>query len=119
MIFLDDEFLLRNLWWVILLALICLAGIVILLSYIVHKKKKEPTHVVNISDNLQAIGGKDNVLSHSLSGSRIILHLKDYSKVEREKLKKAGAIGFIMKSDKLTIVFKENAKDVYQNLFKE
>ena len=80
---------------------------------------KEPTHVVNISDNLQAIGGKDNVLSHSLSGSRIILHLKDYSKVEREKLKKAGAIGFIMKSDKLTIVFKENAKDVYQNLFKE
>lgn len=116
---LDDEFFLKNLWWVILLAVICLAGIIILLSHIVHKKKKEPTHVVNINDNLQAVGGKENVVSHSLSGSRITLQLKDYSKVDREKLKKAGAVGFILKSDKLTIVFKENAKDVYQNLFKE
>ena len=114
-----DEFFLKNLWWVILLAVICVAGIIILLSYIVRKRKKEQTHVVNISDNLQAIGGKNNVLSHSLSGSRIILQLKDYSKVDREKLKKAGAVGFILKSDKLTVVFKENARGVYQNLFKE
>ncbi len=119
MVYLVDEFLLKNLWWVILLTVICLAGIVILLSYIVYKKKKEPTRVVNISDNLQAIGGKDNVLSHSLSGSRIVVRLKDYSKLEREKLKKAGAVGFILKSDKLTIVFKDDAKAVYQDLFRE
>ena len=103
----------------VLVGVIFLGGLIFLLTHIVrgNKTKKKKT-IINAEDNLSAIGGKDNVISHSISGSRIILVLKDFSKVDKEKLKNAGAIGFVMKSDKLTIVFKDKAQEVYDKLFK-
>jgi phosphotransferase system IIB component len=50
-------------------------------------------------------------------GSRIVLTLKDYSKINRPLLQEAGVTGFIEKSDKLTLVVKENAEMVYETLF--
>lgn len=114
----ENDFLLQNLWWLVLLAVILLGGIFFLLGHIAQKKKTTNKKTIHVEDNLQAIGGKDNVISHSLSGSRINLVLRDFKKVDKEKLKNAGAIGFVMKSDKLTIVFKDKAEDVYKQLFK-
>lgn len=103
----------------VLIGLIFVGGLVVLLSHIAKKNKQRNLKVIDAEDNLKAIGGKENVLSHSISGSRIMLSLKDYSKVDKEKLKNAGAVGFVMKSDKLTIVFKDKAQDVYNDLFRK
>ncbi len=100
------------------MGVILLAGIIILAANFAKNNRKTKVKIINIDDSLIAIGGKDNIISHSLSGSRINLVLKDYSLVDREKLKSAGATGFILKSDKLTIVFKDNAEKVYKDLFK-
>ncbi len=117
-LFLENDFLLRNLWWIIALAVIFLGGLLILLVRIRHKGNKSSAKV-SIEDNLDAIGGRDNVIAHSLNGSRIVLVLKDYDAIDREKLKNAGAVGFVLKSDKITIVFKKDAKNVYKEMFGE
>lgn len=113
----ETDFLIQNLWWIVFIGVIVLGGIIFLLSHIAKKNKKQNIQVIDAEDSLKAIGGKENVLSHSIVGSRIMLSLKDYSKVDKEKLKNAGAVGFVMKSDKLTIVFKDKAQDVYNDLF--
>ena len=112
----DEDFLLKNLWWIVLVVVL-IVGAMILFFCFRPKKPKKPS--VNVAGNLEAIGGSDNVLSHALEGSRIVLRLKDYNKVDREKLKTKGATGFVLKSDKLTVVFKEHAQDVYRAMFPE
>ena len=114
-----NDFYIRNLWWIIALGVILIGGLLILLMRIRYKSKGKSTPKVSIEDNLEAIGGKDNVIAHSLNGSRIVLVLRDYEAIDREKLKNAGAVGFVLKSDKITIVFKNDAKKVYKEMFGE
>lgn len=118
-LFLENDFYVRNLWWMILLAVILIGGLLTLLMCIRHKGSKEKGRKVSVEDNLEAIGGRDNVIAHSLNGSRIVLVLKDYGLIDREKLKVAGAIGFVLKSDKITIVFKKDAKNIYNQMFRK
>lgn len=116
---LENDFFLKNLWWIVLLLVVFLGGLIIAFSLFRQTKKKKAKPSIDVNENLVAIGGKENIEEHQLEGSRIVLKLKDYGKVDREKLKEAGAIGFIMKSDKLTIVFKEKAEEVYHAFFHE
>lgn len=118
-LFLENDFYIRNLWWIIALGVILIGGLLILLMRIRYKSEGKSTPKVSIEDNLEAIGGKDNVIAHSLNGSRIVLVLRDYEAIDREKLKNAGAVGFVLKSDKITIVFKNDAKKVYKEMFGE
>ncbi len=118
-LFLENDFYVRNLWWMILLAVILIGGLFTLLMCIRHKGNKEKGRKVSVEDSLEAIGGRDNVIAHSLNGSRIVLVLKDYDLIDREKLKVAGAIGFVLKSDKITIVFKKDAKNIYNQMFRK
>ncbi len=118
-LFLENDFLLRNLWWMILIAVILLGGIFILLMSIRHKGAKEKKTVVSVQGNLEAIGGRDNVIAHSLNGSRIVLILRDYDLIDKQMLKSQGAVGFVLKSDKITIVFKNDAKKIYRQMFGE
>ena len=116
-----SQFLLANLWWIVLISVIVLASLVLLISHILGKRKQkkileargERTELVN------ALGGMDNVLTHELFGSRIVLTLKDYSLVDKAILRtRAGVTGFIEKTDKLTLVIKDRAKEVYDEIFR-
>lgn len=109
------DFLLRNIWWIIALCVIAIFVCVFLLDYHFKKKKKK----VEIKTNLylEALGGEENVIDRALDGSRIILRLKDYNAVNRDKLREAGVTGFIQMSDRLTLVIKENAMEVYNKIF--
>ena len=68
---------------------------------------------------IEALGGADNIVSHSLMRSRIVLTLKNYDIVDKEKLKEAGVDSFIMMSDKLTLVIKGDAEKVNAAIFPE
>lgn len=103
----------------IVIAVVLVGGILILLMSIRHKGNKEKKSAVSVERNLEAIGGRDNIIAHSLNGSRIVLVLKDYDLIDKQLLKSQGAIGFVLKSDKITIVFKNDAKKIYKQMFGE
>jgi|LAHS01.1.fsa_nt_gb phosphotransferase system IIB component len=113
-----DKFFFQNLWWIVLLGVAALIGLYFLFSFLYHQgkaKKKAPK--VDQSKYLSALGGEENILAHELIGSRIVVSLKDYTKINRPLLEEAGVTGFIEKSDKLTLVIKTNAKAVYEAIF--
>lgn len=122
MLFLERDFLLSNLYWIVLIALALLVGAVYLVDFLIVRKRKslssDKKKIAPRGDYLLSLGGEANIVSHKLTGSRIVLVLVDQSKIDREALKKTGITGFIEKSDQLTLVAK-NAKDVYSLLFGE
>lgn len=95
---------------------------VLLLCFFLSKKKgkKEPSKIRgNKSEYIDSFGGSDNLVDYKLIGSRIEVHLKDYSKLDKEKLKSAGVDGFILMSNKLTLVLKGDANEVYKKIFND
>ena len=121
MIIYARDFYLTNLWWIVLLALVALIGIVYLIDFLIVRKRKslkEAPAKPSRGAYLSSLGGEANVLSHKLTGSRIVLTLVEYKKIDRDALKKTGITGFIEKSDQLTLVSRD-AKEIYKLLFGE
>lgn len=113
-----NDFLLKNLWWMIAIAVLIAIGAFFLIEALIAKKKKNPkVKIATKSEYLLALGGEDNILEKELKGSRIVVKLTDYSKVDEEKLKEAGVTGFIKMSDKLTLVIKDKAEVAYKVIF--
>ena len=113
-----DRFLKENAWWMALAVLAVLALVVALLLLLKPKKKLAPRPVEK-SAYLSAMGGEENIVSHLRKGSRIELVLKDYSLLDKERLKAAGVDSFILMSNKLTLVIQGDADRVEQSLFGE
>ena len=113
-----DRFLKENAWWMALAVLAVLALVVGLLFLLKPKKKPAPRPVEK-SAYLSAMGGEENIVSHLRKGSRIELVLKDYSLLDKERLKAAGVDSFILMSNKLTLVIQGDAERVEKTLFGE
>ncbi len=102
----------------IAIAVLIAIGAFFLIEALLAKKKKNPkVKIATKSEYLLALGGEDNILEKELKGSRIVVKLTDYSKVDEEKLKEAGVTGFIKMSDKLTLVIKDKAEVAYKVIF--
>lgn len=101
-------------------ALIIIVALAILFPYYLKRKKGKPApRLIDKTAYVTALGGAENILSKELKGSRIVLRLADNSKVDKEKLKEAGVDGFILMSDKLTLVLKGDAEAAYKTIFGE
>lgn len=106
-----------------------LAGVVFLTvlglflyTYIKGKKQgpmttKSPTKVIKNEAVLVALGGEDNILDHSLNGSRIILVLNNYDAVNVNALKELGVSSVVKMTNKITLVIKGDASSFYKSLF--
>ena len=90
---------------------VVLLGIIISLIIIFSRKNKKPK--VDNSKWIEALGGKENLISVSATGSRITLNLKDKEKIDREKLTEYGVKSVITMSNKVTLV-KEKAEETAQ-----
>jgi phosphotransferase system IIB component len=115
---LGEDFLLGNLWWIVILGILFLFVAAYFLEkwWSAFRQSKDPKFSKGLY--LEALGGSENVLDGAVEGSRIVIHLKDYDKIDDEKLTKAGVTGFIAQSDKLTLVVKDDAAKVYDLIFK-
>jgi phosphotransferase system IIB component len=114
------DYLLGNLWWIVGLSVVALIGLIWLFDFLYHRhSKKTEQKAIDQGLYLAALGGLENVLEKKLEGSRIVVKLKDYSLVNRDKLHDAGVTGFIQMSDQLTLVIKKDAAEVYAKIFKE
>lgn len=108
---------------------LALAGVVFLTvlalflyTYIKGKKQGPvlPTKQVKVIKNeeaLRALGGADNILDHSLNGSRVILVLNNYDAVDVNALKEMGVSSVVKMENKITLVVKGDASSFYKSLF--
>lgn len=118
-----NDFLRDNALWFCLAiaAVIVLILAIVLISVLLKRRKgkEAPKKTIDASAYLLALGGEENVLSHKVVRSRIVLELKDYALVDKEKLKEAGVDGFIMMSNKLTLVIPGDAEKVNALIFRD
>jgi len=125
-----NDFLLYNSWWLALIAAGLVVSVIVIIILTGKKRKAnkgEPEKKkVNYRDKeavkssyFEALGGEDNIIEKKIEGSRINLVLKDYTIIDKEKLKEAGVDGFIKMSNKLCLVVKGDAAKVYKILFGE
>ena len=118
-----NQFLKDNALWLCLgiVGIIILVLAITVIIALVRRKKKlkdgPKKRIINVSAYISALGGADNIVSHELMRSRIVLVLKNYDIVDKEKLKEAGVDGFIMMSDKLTLVIQGDAAKVNAAIF--
>ena len=112
-----NDFLGANAWWMALVIAAIILVVILAIFLSGRKHKKAPKREIVTSAYYEALGGADNVISHSRTGSRINLVLKDYEALDKEKLKEAGVDGFIKMSDRLVLVIKGDAEAVEQALF--
>lgn len=114
-----NNFLKNNSWWIALICavVIVIAVLAILLPRLLKKEKKPAKPVLNYEDSMNLLGGKDNIVESKINGSRITVILKNYDLVNKEEIEKLGVDRFILMSDRLILVAKENVEEIYKRLF--
>lgn len=125
-IYSQQSFIEENLYWLIPVIAV---GIVVLLAFVVFmirlsrttkkkKKKVEPIELHDKSEYLDCLGGEANIVSHTLKGSRITIEVNDIDKITPEKLLEAGVSSYIKMANKLVLVVKDHASEVYDRIFR-
>lgn len=102
--------------WILIIAIL---AIVIIVFFCLHffkkktkvKEDKKPLTITN-DDFFKYLGGKENIISYKLVGSRLSLELKDYSIVNKEALKKENFDGIIEMKNKLILVKEDLSEEL-------
>ena len=105
----------------IALGVTLLIVLAIVLIIIFSKKKKKvkidkQNVVIDTNEWLEALGGKDNILEKSATGSRLVVKLSEPSKMNEEKLKELGVSNILKMSNKITLVFEDQAEKILSQL---
>lgn len=113
-----------GIWIAVALASIAFITVIVLFIIAKVKDKKglvvEQVHAEPSERSLgilEALGGKENILEHSLNGSRLTLSLTDYNAVNEEKLNALGVDSVIKMSNKIILVIKDDISKIYQEMF--
>ena len=115
----DFEIFLKNYAWVIAFAIVAIILITILIIFLSNRKKGAPAKQVSTAapdEWLEALGGKDNVVDVSSTGSRLTAKLKNKDLVNRDKLTELGVSSIVMMSDKITMVTNLDNQKIIENI---
>ena len=108
-------------------ASLALAGVVfltVLVLFIISRRKGKENIVPEIKKEASllgekvftALGGKENIVSKSLNGSRIVLVLNNYDLIDEKTLNDNGVDSIIRMSNKITLVSKDYSDSIYKEL---
>ena len=108
-------------------ASLALAGVVfltVLVLFIISRRKGKENIVPEIKKEasllgekvVTALGGKENIVSKSLNGSRIVLVLNNYDLIDEKTLNDNGVDSIIRMSNKITLVSKDYSDSIYKEL---
>ena len=105
----------------IALGVVILIAVAIVLIVILSRRKKQPKInkqdvVIDTNEWLIALGGKENILEKEAKGSRLVLKLNDPEKINEEKLKELGVSNIMKMSNKITLVFEDQAEAILSQL---
>ena len=100
--------------WIVLASVIALI-VIIVLTTIINKNKNKKEIEENKKQNsafLEIFGGQENIISCGSKGSRLVLVLHDYSKLDEQKLRENGVTSLIKATNKVTLIIGEKSKDL-------
>ena len=100
-------------------ALLIVLAIVLIIIFSKKKKKvkiDKQNVVIDTNEWLEALGGKENILEKSATGSRLVVKLNEPSKMNEEKLKELGVSNILKMSNKITLVFEDQAEKILSQL---
>ncbi len=107
-----NAFFKNNALW-IALAIVAVIVIVLVIILLVNRNRKKDNKAIDNTANddwLEALGGKENILEVSATGSRLTVKLQDINKHDKEKLKQLGVSNIVTMSDKLVLVVEDKAE---------
>ena len=115
-----SEFL-KNYALYIAIGVAVLIALAIVLILVLSKNKKgkkvsKQDVIIDTNEWLLALGGKDNILEKNATGSRLVVKLNDASKLNEEKLKELGVSNILKMSNKITLVFEDQAEKILSQL---
>lgn len=102
--------------------LVIIIVLAVLITLILKKKKKKKLLVEKKELHSQLIdgfGGVENVISSEAKGSRLNLVLKDYTKLNEERIKELGVSSIIKMSTKVTLIIGTQAKEISDSINKK
>lgn len=110
-----NEWLKSNAVWLVIAVAAILVTVVVVLLVMNVKSKVIKVPKLNCSMS-EFVGGKENIISSQLNGSRIVLELKDNSLVDDAKLKENKVLSIIKMSKKITLVCdKSDIEDIFKS----
>lgn len=107
-----NAFLKNNALW-IALAIVAVIVIVAVLLILLNRNKKNKKEKIDDTPNdewVLALGGKENILEVSATGSRLTVKLQDINNCDKDKLKALGVSNIVTMSDKLVLVVEDKAE---------
>ena len=115
-----SEFL-KNYALYIAIGVAVLIAVAIVLIIVLSKNKKgkkvsKQDVIIDTNEWLLALGGRDNILEKNATGSRLVVKLNDPSKLNEEKLKELGVSNILKMSNKITLVFEDQAEKILSQL---
>lgn len=129
MILIESEFnlFLKNYGIYLIIGLMAVVVLSLLFLFLSYKKNKIPEGTQTNKKHSQegfskdefllSLGGKENITSSILKGSRIVLTLTNYEIIDKVKLQELGVTSFIQMSNKLTLIIEKDADKIYNQLF--
>ena len=113
------EFLKNNALW-ICLALVALIIITLVIIYVVKapNRKANKEQPINNDEWISSLGGKENIVEISRTGSRISVNLKDDSLINRESLNNLGVSSVVKMSNKITLVVAKDSEKIFESIKK-
>ncbi len=87
-------------------------GLVLLVVLLAILKANKKDANLDFNKLVEALGGKDNIISTEINLSRFKVTLKDVSKANKESIQKLGAKGIVEIDNQLKIILGPNSKQL-------
>lgn len=114
-------------WYMILIYVVVVLGLVSLITYLcIHfskgkiknreEKKESEVYVQKTSQVAQIFGGKENIISIEIRGSRVVVNVKTTNGIDPKKLDEEGLKGSIIMGQKVMFPVGSQAEEFAKDL---
>ena len=107
-------------WYMILIYVVVVLGLVGLITYLcIHFSKgkiKSEVYVQKTSQVAQIFGGKENIISIEIRGSRVVVNVKTTNGIDPKKLDEEGLKGSIIMGQKVMFPVGSQAEEFAKDL---
>lgn len=116
----DFEAFLRNYAWIFCVAVVVIIILTIVIIFLVkNRKPSKPKKIVSVASAdewVEALGGNDNIVDVSSTGSRLSIKIKNRDLINRDALTKLGVTSIVLMSDKVTLVTNLDNQKIVEKL---